>query len=69
MPRGGAEVQLYCFNLSARWGWVLNALPWPLYHRERDPVPIVLINYNGSYFDVEYSTENTVYNTLKVGTG
>jgi len=36
-----------CFNLSARWGWVVNALPWPLYHWERDPLPIVLISYTG----------------------
>jgi hypothetical protein len=25
----GAEVQLYSFfNLSTRWGWVVNATPW-----------------------------------------
>jgi hypothetical protein len=41
MPRGGVEVQLYSFNLGARWGWVVNAMPWPLYPQERDPVPIV----------------------------
>jgi hypothetical protein len=36
------EVQVYsCFNLSDRWGWVVNATPRPLYPRERDPVPIV----------------------------
>ena len=22
-------------------GWVVNATPWPLYSRERDPVPIL----------------------------
>jgi len=26
---------------------VVSALPWPLYHWERDPLPIVLINYTG----------------------
>ena len=29
------------FNLGARWGWVVNATPRPLYPRERDPLPIV----------------------------
>jgi hypothetical protein len=28
-------------NLGARWGWVVNATPRPLYPRRRDPVPIV----------------------------
>jgi hypothetical protein len=27
---------------SVRWGWVVNATHWPLYTRERDPVPIAL---------------------------
>jgi len=31
-----SEVQLYSFpNLSARWGWVVNATPRPLYPRKR----------------------------------
>jgi len=35
-PRGGVEVLLCSFlNLGARWGWVVNAMPWPLYPRER----------------------------------
>ena len=35
-PRGGVDVWLYSFlNLSARWGWVVNATPRPLYPRER----------------------------------
>jgi hypothetical protein len=25
----------YFFNLGARWGWVVNATPRPLYSRER----------------------------------
>jgi hypothetical protein len=29
------------FNLGARWGWVVNATPRPLYPGERDPLPIV----------------------------
>jgi hypothetical protein len=34
------EVYLYSFfNLGARWGWVFNATPRPLYPRKRDPVP------------------------------
>jgi hypothetical protein len=24
-----------------RWEWVVNTTPWPIYARERDPVPIV----------------------------
>ena len=30
--QSGVEVQLYSFfNLGARWGWVVNATPRPLY--------------------------------------
>ena len=37
----GVQVYLYAFfNLSTRCGWVVNAMPRPLYLRERDPVPI-----------------------------
>jgi hypothetical protein len=39
---GGVEVMLYSFfNLGARWGWMVNATPRPLYFPERDPVAIV----------------------------
>ena len=35
-PTGAVNIQLYSsFNLSARWGWVVNATPRPLYPRER----------------------------------
>jgi len=35
-PRGGVEIWLYSFfNLGARWRWVVNAMPRPLYPRER----------------------------------
>ena len=38
----GVEVQIYSFfNIGARWGWVVNAISQPLYHRGREPVPIV----------------------------
>jgi hypothetical protein len=41
-PRGGEKVQLYFYvNLGARWGWVVNATPWPLYSREEGPVSVV----------------------------
>jgi hypothetical protein len=34
-PRAGVEVWLYSFfKLGARWEWVLNATPRPLYPRE-----------------------------------
>jgi len=37
----GLEVGLYSlFNLGSRWGLVVNAMPQPLYPRERDPIPI-----------------------------
>ena len=59
-------MKLYsCFNLSARWGWLVSALPWPLYYWERDPLPIALINYDRLYFDVEFFTENIVYVNLE----
>jgi hypothetical protein len=33
---GGVEVQLYSyFKLDARWEWVVNTTPRPLYPRER----------------------------------
>jgi hypothetical protein len=36
-----SRLQLYCFfNLGARWGWVINITPLPLYPWER-PVSIV----------------------------
>ena len=35
-------VFLYSFsNLSARWEWVVNATPLPLYPRERDQILII----------------------------
>jgi len=41
-PTGRVEAQLYSFfNLGARWGWVVNATPRPLYPPQRDPVPTV----------------------------
>ena len=37
-----SKVYLYSFfNLSARWGWVVNDTPRPLYPEARHPVPIV----------------------------
>ena len=30
-----------CFNLGARWRWVVNGTPRPLYLRATDPVPIL----------------------------
>jgi len=29
------------FDLGARWGWVVSPTPWPLYPRDRDPVPFL----------------------------
>jgi hypothetical protein len=41
-PRRGIDVQLYSFfNLGARWVYVVNFTPRPLYPRERGLVPIV----------------------------
>jgi len=35
-PRREVKVQhYYFFNLGARWGWVVNATPWPLYSQGR----------------------------------
>jgi hypothetical protein len=39
--RGSRGIVLLFFNLGARWRWVVNAMPRPLYHQERHPVPIV----------------------------
>ena len=38
--RGSQGIRLL-LNFGARWGWVVNDTPRPLYPRERDPVPIV----------------------------
>ena len=35
-PRWGVDVELYSFfNLGVRWGWVVTAMPLPLYPQER----------------------------------
>jgi len=39
--RAGRPTALTIHNLGAERGWVVNAQPWPLYHRERDQVPII----------------------------
>jgi hypothetical protein len=33
--KGSRYIALLFFNLSTRWGWVVNATPRPLYRRER----------------------------------
>jgi hypothetical protein len=38
--RWSRGIALLFFNLGARWGWVVNATPRPLYPG-KDPVPIV----------------------------
>ena len=41
-PTEGVEVWLYSFiNIGSRLGWVVNAMPRPLYPRERDLLYIV----------------------------
>jgi len=41
-PTEGVEVWLYSFfNIGYRLGWVVNAIPRPLYPRERDLLYIV----------------------------
>ena len=43
-PREGVEIQFhFLFNLGTTWVWVENAMPQPLYPRERDPVLIVQV--------------------------
>jgi len=42
ITRGGVEVHLYSsFNLDARQSYLVNTTRRPLYHLERDPLPIV----------------------------
>ena len=38
---GSTDIVIHFFNLDARWKYVVNTTPRPLYHQERDPVPIV----------------------------
>jgi hypothetical protein len=35
------SIALLFFNLGARWRWVVNATPRPVYSRDIDPVPIL----------------------------
>jgi hypothetical protein len=39
--RRNRDIALIFLNLGPTWGWVVNAMPLPLYSRERDTVPIV----------------------------
>jgi hypothetical protein len=41
--QGGEDVELLLIHdLNARWGWVVNIMPWPCFTAgERTPVPIV----------------------------
>jgi len=40
--RGSRCIALYSFiNLGAGWGWVVNAMPRPLYPRERQGTPCI----------------------------
>jgi hypothetical protein len=38
--RGNRRIDFSFFNLCARWQWVVNATPQPLYPQE-DAVPVV----------------------------
>jgi hypothetical protein len=40
---GSRGIALPFLNLGTRWGWVVNATPRPLYHRERDPVRLRVV--------------------------
>ena len=40
--QSGSRAIVYSFfNISARLGWVVNTMPWPLYPLATDPVPTV----------------------------
>jgi hypothetical protein len=40
--QSGSRAIVYSFfNLSARLGWVVNTMPWPLYPLAKGPVPTV----------------------------
>jgi hypothetical protein len=39
--RRSRGIALRFLNLGARWEWVVNATPRPLYPRERYPVPMI----------------------------
>jgi len=39
--RGGRGIAILILNLSARWRWVINTMPWPFFHWERAPIPFV----------------------------
>ena len=36
--RASTGIAVLFFNLCARWRWVVNATPRPLYPQEKDPV-------------------------------
>ena len=40
---GRRGIALPFLYFGTRWGWVVNATTRPLYHRERDPVPLRVV--------------------------
>jgi len=40
---GRRDIALPFLYLGTRWGWVVNATPRPLYHRERNPVRLRVV--------------------------
>jgi len=40
---GSTGIAVSLFNLWAIWGWVVNAMPWPLYPQEKYRIPIVQV--------------------------
>ena len=38
---GSGGIAVLILNLSARWGWAINTMPWPFYPWKGVPLPIV----------------------------
>jgi len=49
---------LYSFSiLNARWGWVVNATPRPLFSRGKSPVPIEYEGWNFNSGNYLFTTD------------
>jgi len=40
VPEGCRGINPLIFKFGAKWAWLVNTTPQPLYHREKDPVSI-----------------------------
>jgi len=58
----GQRAQRYSSALSwTKWVWVVKDTPWPLYHQERNSVPILVQDAGWATGPVWTSAENLIH--------